>query len=329
MKTSIPLAIMIFVSVFTLTLAYKCNTITCALPALENNKCLIMIEAEGIRTYNYSRCPSDQSCPFDLSLDVKEVLCQKKEEIKRENLIDSQVCYKDEHCASNKCYDNSCIGFDLDKECTNTNQCGYQLYCNKATKKCTPQIETGDKNYACTEDYDCVNDSGCFKGECVKYLSLEEGKETSSSLLCESGLSFEIDKKLVCVTKKLIDTDIECKNEKTHCDYEINDGKKQMSFTQECGCSVAFPDRKFCPLDSNSIIMTQYLTDLKYYMEGETFDYHTLLRQVSTNPNMKQKFLEKEVYPMLYMADFCAIEVLMNGHSLLISLIVLVGILLF
>ena len=113
-----------------------------------------------------------RSCPINQACWAQTGTCVPLER----PLLPGLFCTDNTQCQSGKCKNNTCIGKNLDEECSSSDECNPGMYCNT---KCTPLLKKGEK--CNNHDSECETDSGCLNGICTEYFTLNDGEKTDTS----------------------------------------------------------------------------------------------------------------------------------------------------
>jgi len=301
---------------------YDCNIYRCSNYNLKENQCLYYHSDNNINYYDISRnnCNNDEYCPASLLDKERNQTCVVKSTIIDSSLgYDTAYCTYDRNCFSNKCNSNKCEGKDLNEFCTNNNECKIGNFCGGNT--CKNQLI---ENKRCNNDYECLNNYGCFNysgeqnGVCTPYLSLKDETEvgSQSALFCQSYFIYNTH----CVTPAINEITDECNYNQSNCKYTYRLFNITQVFTQNCICSTQFPNKKFCPMITDSDDYKKLVPELQKWIEKESVKKHTDLRNHYSD-DLKIKLM-KRLDPTLRFADKCYLDFFSSsGYLNLISLL--------
>lgn len=258
--------------------AFVCETYTYD-PNIESGVCQVLTRIENSNSFSHKvrRCLEyDETCDYLSSYKGSETIrCQSIT-----NGIPGDVCRNNFNCKSKMCILGVCDGKLKNGRCTEHEDCNRGLAC--VNNKCLVQQQT---NSNCRNDYECVNNNGCYNEICIPYFSLVEGVESQYSKFCQSrfainGFCREIElaqenpsSNSGSAVKNYI-----CQNPNEGCRYVIS--KTNLSFFTNCVCSLGNTYQKFCPLDNSPDfnILTEKLrnsTDLTVHTT-KRFNYNKL-----------------------------------------------------
>jgi len=166
-------------------------------------------------------------------------------------------CVSEKDCVSGQCSNSICVGVSDGGKCDTMENCYFNRACyalsSNATNTCNKLRNPGD---ACSQDYECSFNFGCFQGLCRSYYSLFDDADVSSSAknnfysFCRSGF----DLNGVCVSMRNLDesgkaTDdfVKCSVNK-ECKYILGNGTL-ISKTNVCDkCGKSRDGFVYCPV---------------------------------------------------------------------------------
>ena len=214
-------------------------------------------------------CQNSTICDIVIEDPVVDSFCVEKSNITFKKLP-SLPCEDNEECLSGYCSSKKCMGKDEGNPCDSPSQCYYGKTCRKsenASFVCLDPLKEGEQ---CEIDTDCEIDSGCMKGICTKYFSLENNEETggldynSDFNFCKSGYVNELG---FCMNISLKNDTTEC-SDSHPCEYEYTNEKQEKLTTiihSNCLCGYNPFGKRYCLLGSGNRNYTKYLNKLKEY----------------------------------------------------------------
>jgi hypothetical protein len=175
-------------------------------------------------------------------------------------------CETEGDCLSGKCQDGECAGVQANSTCSKDSECYYGFSCRTGNtpsdtqKYCLPQKNEGD---SCSNDYECINTHGCYKGQCIPYYSLKDGTPLEVDVaeahsFCESGFEY-----LSSCARFTLNggKSFECSNS-SPCTYTNYDGK-HVTVEENCQCGFNPSGKKYCLVGSGDKEFMKYVRDSK------------------------------------------------------------------
>ena len=297
----------------------KCKKFVCS-DDLSDGTCISFNQQE--ETINIKKClnESEEICPI-MKRAQGELKCEHKLNFKMPKSFPGGKCVSDSDCIYGTCENNFCKGRNLGETCEGHNQCPYKSSCklnqDTNTKICTALSQDGE---LCSDDFDCLNNLGCHKGICLKYLSLPLGTQLDTSIrnvfpLCESGFAYNgvcesLKSKEEGPSKCDLDNDVQCKY--------FNSNGEEIKSKDLCLCGKNPQGFRFCALGNNSNEWNNYLDSLKIVLNFNYEYCNTLERTTcrSAIENSKSDY-EKYIFNLinstkqheLIEADTCVLDI--------------------
>lgn len=274
--------------------------LTCSSPRPMGEVCALYIdspEEPGVKSYIIKdRCSDSALCTENPITESKEKLqCIDIIKAKRPK----QKCTYDSDCVTNICYKGKCGTLKVNSTCEHDfPQCGPNLSCPRAVKKCVPLLKEGE---LCEDDHNsCQYGTKCnsISHKCEKIGSRSSGDQVGTEyLLCESGIQYNG----ICVDVKddgkceLENGVAMCKGlnltEKNKMDFPYNDdlectayyGNKLNETNYVCNISIA-----------KSMIFKRYLKKMERYVEDIDEKNDFIYDEGNTKYNFGKKDLARE-----------------------------------
>lgn len=166
-------AVLALLTVHSAVWGKSCPTYACHSPGFDwGSKCYE--ETQG--NYEMQVC----SDPLQMYCDVRsgpEAFCSGAPTRVPVTKLPGEYCTLSEHCTSDLCRHNHCVGLKIGATCQSTQECDVKLFCGPA-KICMPQL---GRNMKCMANWDCANTMACNRtlldpGTCVPYYTVELGQ---------------------------------------------------------------------------------------------------------------------------------------------------------
>ena len=215
------------------------------------------------------------------------------------------------------------MGKIKDQTCTDTNECGINLYCNTKSKTGTGVCaDFVPKDGKCDDDLDCERGFMCGKtskdatvlNTCIELFSVADNSYASSDFLCKSGELFKQGPEQVCITSTLKSTSNKCEETVNTCDYEYAkaDGTKVV-FQKNCVCNDLGTGR-YCPMASGN---DKWKTNIQTFLKSskKKINEHASVR-FANEKDVKLAIYETIYYPKFEGADKCYIDFILQGGFL-------------
>ena len=240
-----------------------------------------------------------RSCPINQACWAQTGTCVPLER----PLLPGLFCTDNTQCQSGKCKNNTCIGKNLDEECSSSDECNPGMYCNT---KCTPLLKKGEK--CNNHDSECETDSGCLNGICTEYFTLNDGEKTVTSFFCKSFYS----KGGVCATIKRKTPELICASDQVFCNYTITKGEQSYDIQEPCTCSYSNYGKMMCPIETEGNL---------FHKAVEAYKKHFKFYAPKMNTNMRFELIDREIalarmkidkFPFTYQLDDCVLDALLE-----------------
>lgn len=230
-----------------------------------------------------------------------------------------EPCVYDRTCINSICTNNTCTKSDVSQECSYSSMCNPGYFCNSSDYTCTKLLPIGSE-YPCTEDYDCIYNSGCHNGNCTKYFSLPGGTSietcnNQTNLLCGSA-SCQIESNtgvIMCVDalNSSASLPLACNGNQ---DCVINDNG--FSYTTRCICGINPYAQSFCNLAPGDEDFMKLVELYKQWISSNNVTKCNTMRRISlpciqtyASPSFFAKFnyyyLRVQNYPLIQNNDEC------------------------
>ena len=190
------------------TFKYSCGKVE------GENKCAHYDSKTDTVILDESKCDySLYHCDMQSLTKTNDAECTKGNIVSRIQGLPGDECASDNDCT--KAIKLTCIDLVCKKKvetetCNHNADCYKGYFCDLKDQKCKAQLAEGAK---CDSEYMCLNNLGCFNGECKKYYSFKTGEEfkytENFNYACISGLEYikdDSDNKIgKCFSLKYID----------------------------------------------------------------------------------------------------------------------------
>lgn len=196
------------------------------------------------------------------------------------SLYPGESCSSSAECINNFVCNSTCIGYGLNHDCFDSDECNPGLRCDPDSAVCAPTLSIGQNG--CYNDFDCMNGAGCNKpadastGTCVGYYSLNNGisvsncnDDTMSSNLCASGscnVTSELGTEGVCVPGFVSPfTEAKSCNYDTDCQGQNSQG---LTVNGTCSCGYNVNGKSYCDLYTGDANYKKYIHYLVKYFSS-------------------------------------------------------------
>jgi hypothetical protein len=266
-------------SLFTLTLFLFtnsqqkiCKKFICG--DLPNNLCLLETNNDSNVNFITGKiCEENKFCPLLNFYNFGNSTCiEKPKEILKQ--FPGGPCKNPDNCFSDKCEGNICIGTKDGEICDTNDECNFNKACyllnGKNMKTCN---DLKNPNEKCLSDFECKMNSGCFKGFCTPYFSLQNEFDVSSSSnknafsFCKSGYSYNgFCLNLINLNNKNETTDdlVPC-NIENKCFYKsssslVNTTNNILVLDNVCdNCGKSKDGKIYCPIFGGNKLFKRYV----------------------------------------------------------------------
>lgn len=326
-----------------------CPKFTCDKKYKKNDSNICLVKKQLYSPNNseyvlYGCSDPNSSCLFDYSSlffpnnNISSITCNKQEsEIDDED----SISYPGEPCNSNNdcyfqlnCLNNICYGKGFDEQCHFNIDCNAGLYCNDKENKCKYLKR---EESPCKDEFECMNNMGCYNNKCVLYFSLPVNTQVTPLLvkqnqnrniedLCEYGYIdysanecskisyFKTDDKIFNEEKMknanyIKDVNLFKCNLGDTCQYFRNNNSEKFNY---CICGYNKEGQGYCPYShDDEYNWKRYFTQVRVNRNNKC---HTLNRFKCKYVPKKFRDLEKsyklktELLPLTYGAEKCVIE---------------------
>lgn len=280
------------------------------------------IEKEGF-TYNlgtcseefYTYCPPNQVDSYcQLPISPSDINVS----------YPGEQCTYDRNCLDSLCLNGVCNGFPVGHSCERTSQCAPGNYCN-STNFCQGQKNVSQ---ACSSDYECFNNLGCYGSVCTPYFTISAGSSLKTCVnginyLCQTGACGSVNNSWVCLSNltsnggypKLCGNDGDC--------VVISD-KMFPTYSTNCQCGFNPIGGSFCNLAPGDKPFQTYINYMITWFKKSSLKCHTLVRDslkcIQQNTNLNNyafiQYYRYQVlmYPYVQMNDDCIKEIFTRNY---------------
>ena len=315
----------VLVIIISLVLSLDCPKYDCSLNNLELSDSSYCIY-EKANTYYLNLCNSFlyRCQPID---NYNQTKCTYYDSYSPHSLLPGEKCnYASDCYQTNYCIKGVCVGTNGGEGCNSDAGCDIGYYCDESGT-CAGQIPVNQ--YGCLYDYECVNNAGCYvlnatnpkQNQCIKYYSLENGKEfpiSESPLLCQSAFINNLACHPAPVSSKFPN---QC-NDDLQCTSTTISG---VFFNTTCECGYNTQGFSYCNLFAGDKISQQYTVRMKKWLTSTAIlKCHTLNRfekQCITQMWDKDDAAELIYYyyytnkfPLVYKGESCALKIFMTDY---------------